>query len=162
MVLYVGDHDPSGLDIQRIAEREMPLEVKRIALTREQIKRFRPPALPIKKRDSRSKDYRIRYGDKGWEVESLRPTTLLRLVEEELRKYVPSEYLAKAKEQAVSVSKPLVRRLTREIYSEVLRLMQAGENEEDIVRRLALRYDIQLGKQQQGDENIGEKSEIPH
>jgi len=112
----------------------------------EQIRRFHPPALPIKKKDSRSKDYGERYGDKGWEVESLRPTTFQRLVEEELRKHVPSEYLARAgtKERVTNIARPIVRRLQRGIEQEVIRLMETGISPDEIVSRLTAEYNLRL------------------
>ncbi len=44
-ILYIGDFDPSGLLIEKVAEKEMGIEIKRIALTIDQVKRFRPPSL---------------------------------------------------------------------------------------------------------------------
>jgi hypothetical protein len=47
MVLYIGDWDPSGLLIEKVAQGEMDHELGirfvRLAITMEQIKRFRPP-----------------------------------------------------------------------------------------------------------------------
>jgi len=145
-ILYIGDHDPSGLDIQRVAQKEMSLEVKRIALTMEQIRRFRPPGLLIKMKDSRSKSYRRRYGNKGWELESLRPTTLLRLIEEELRRHVPTEFLRKADttEQARKIATPIVRRLRQGIERQVLRLMEGGMPKDEILKRLSSEYRLDV------------------
>ncbi len=90
-ILYIGDFDPSGLLIEKVAEKEMGIEIKRIALTIDQVKRFRPPSLPVNMRDSRARDYVAIYGDRCWELEALRPRTLFKLVEERLRENVPAD-----------------------------------------------------------------------
>jgi len=57
--LYFGDYDPSGLDIERDLENRLGryaaerFEVKRIALTFDQIQRFRLPPMPAKTSDTR-------------------------------------------------------------------------------------------------------------
>jgi len=145
-ILYVGDHDPSGLKIEEVSAREMGIDMERIALTTRQIKKYKPPSIPVNRRDSRAKEYIKNHGKRCWEVEALRPRTLLRVVEEELRKHVPTEYLAEAdaKERVERIARPVIRRLTRGIEREALRLMERGLEEEDIVKQLASKYDLNL------------------
>jgi hypothetical protein len=145
-ILYLGDFDPSGLLIDQVAAREMSIQVTRIGLTQAQVKKYRPPSVPVNRKDSRAKDYIKRFGNRCWEVESLRPRTLLRLVEGEFSKYVPREYLVKAeaRERAATISKPLLRRLTREIHHEVLRLMETQLSANEIQNRLAEEYGLKL------------------
>jgi len=147
-ILYIGDFDPSGLLIDRVAEKEMDIEVRRIALTFEQIKRLRPPSLPVNRRDSRAEDYIARYGDRCWEVEALRPRTLFRLVEERLRESVPHEYLveAEARERAARTARPVTERLRRIIEAEAHRLLEEGMPEEEILGQLASRYGLRIRK----------------
>jgi len=154
-ILYLGDFDPSGLLIDRVAEREMAIEVKRIALTLEQIKRYRPPSLPVNRRDSRAEDYMKKYGDRCWELEAIRPRTLLRLVKEKLAENVPYEYLveADARERAAQVAKPIIERLTLGIEKEVLRLMEAGAKEKDISKILVSKYGLDTGTLRGGTGN---------
>jgi len=146
LILYAGDFDPSGLLIDRIAEREMGIKVHRIALTMEQIKRLRPPSIPVNKKDPRAKDYVPKYGNRCWEIEALRPRTLYRIVEEELRKHVPPEYLieAEAVERAAKMMKPVTERLRRKIEREALRLLKEGRSEEEILTQLASKYGLRL------------------
>ena len=145
-ILYVGDHDPSGLKIEEVSAREMGIDMERIALTTRQIRRYEPPSIPVNRRDSRAREYIKSHGKRCWEVEALRPRTLLRVVEEELRNHVPSEYLAEAdtKERVERIARPVIRRLTRGIEREALRLMETGLEERDIVRQLASKYDLNL------------------
>ncbi|WP_431977623.1 hypothetical protein [Micromonospora haikouensis] len=109
-VLHLGDHDPSGIDMTRdIRERlelfigedqgewtlndpdalkepdGLPnLEVRRIALNIDQIRRYNPPPNPAKETDSRSGGYKALYGSQSWELDALDPTTLAALITEHI------------------------------------------------------------------------------
>jgi len=84
-VFYLGDHDPSGLDIERFTKEAMRyfginLELRRVALTYEQIQRYNLLPNPTKRADPRSKEYIIKYGDVCWELDALEPKTLQQIV----------------------------------------------------------------------------------
>lgn len=117
LVLYLGDFDPSGLLIEKVAEEEMDhrLAVKfvRLAITMEQIKRLRPPSRPVNLKDSRAKDYIEKYGSRCWEVEAIRPRTLYRLIKKGLEENVPPEFLAEAeaRERAGRIARPVTEHL---------------------------------------------------
>lgn len=86
-ILYLGDHDPSGLDMirdvrERLEEFGVYPTVKQIGLTMDQIKEFNPPPNPAKIKDPRAKWYLKKYGDVSWEVDALNPKTLHKLVRE--------------------------------------------------------------------------------
>lgn len=88
-IFYLGDHDPSGMDMDRdirtrLTEFGADVEVKRIALTGAQIKEHDPPPNPTKMSDSRSKGYIEEYGRTCWEVDALNPEILNELVTEEI------------------------------------------------------------------------------
>jgi hypothetical protein len=87
VVLYLGDHDPSGLDMirdirDRLEEFGVSPKVVPIGLTMEQIKQFNPPPNPAKITDPRAKDYIKAHGAVSWEVDALNPDTLHKLVKE--------------------------------------------------------------------------------
>jgi len=147
-ILYIGDFDPSGLLIEKVAEKEMGIEIKRIALTLEQVKRFRPPSRPVNRKDSRAKDYVAKFGDRCWEVEALRPRTLFRLVEKKLRENVPPEHLveAEARERVAKIARPVTEKLRRTIEKEVFRLLETGISEEQIRAQLASEYGVRIRK----------------
>lgn len=103
IILYLGDHDASGLDMVRdIHERLVELcefqpygdgevdelEVKHIALTGEQIKMYKPPPNPAKITDPRAKRYIEQYGGQSWEVDALRPDVMIKLVEQSVEELV--------------------------------------------------------------------------
>jgi len=149
MILYCGDWDPSGILIEKIAEHEMDhkraITFHRLAITMQQIERFRPPSRPVNPKDSRTKDYVAKWGSRAWEIESIRPRTLFRLIESGLRKVVPPDFLveAEARERAAKIARPVTERLRKTIEREVLRLLEAGIPEEEILAQLASKYGLQ-------------------
>jgi hypothetical protein len=110
-ILHLGDHDPSGIDMSRdIQDRlttflagdmartgrrsRMPwlsaddgapwLEVRRIALTMEQVEQYDPPPNPAKLTDSRAESYIAEHGDESWELDALAPPVIDALISAEI------------------------------------------------------------------------------
>ena len=85
-VLYLGDHDPSGMDMTRDVEERLNLfagrwvNVDRLALNMDQIQGSNLPPAPAKITDSRSKGYIARFGNDSWELDALEPRRLASLV----------------------------------------------------------------------------------
>lgn len=91
IVLHLGDHDPSGIDMTRDIEARLHLfsgyadiEVRRIALTMEQIEEQNPPPNPAKMTDSRYSGYVSIYGDESWELDALEPQFISNLIRGEI------------------------------------------------------------------------------
>ncbi len=86
IVFHLGDHDPSGIDMTRDIEERLSLfadaeiEVRRIALTMDQIDTYSPPPNPAKSTDTRFKSYQEAYGDESWELDALDPETITDLI----------------------------------------------------------------------------------
>jgi hypothetical protein len=82
IIFYLGDHDPSGIDMDRdLSDRlgelsRYNIDVRRIALTTEQVEEFQPPANPDKVTDTRFYDYIAKYGHECWELDALEPSQL--------------------------------------------------------------------------------------
>ena len=146
LVLYIGDFDPSGILIEKVAKEEMDHELgirfARLALTMPQISRFKPPSRPVNRKDSRVKEYTAKYGNRCWEVEAIRPRTLLKLIERGLRGNVPAGFLveAEARERAARLARPVTERLRKIIEREVLCLLKEGVPEEDALKRISEEY----------------------
>lgn len=97
-VLHLGDHDPSGIDMSRDIEQRLrefishhqswsissKFDLRRIALTMEQIEQYDPPPNPAKETDSRFQAYRDQYGDESWELDALEPQVLVDLIRSEI------------------------------------------------------------------------------
>lgn len=125
VVLHLGDHDPSGLDMTRDirdrlftfvgrhragdppyggtitrSQHESEVEVRRIALTWDQVQQYQPPPNPAKLTDSRASDYVAQYGNESWELDALDPATLADLIEDEITDIIdPVRYEAKVEQQ---------------------------------------------------------------
>ena len=91
IVLHLGDHDPSGIDMTRDIQDRLSLfmfyhniKVKRIALTMEQIEELTPPPNPAKVTDSRYEGYVAKYGDESWELDALEPQYIANLIEKHI------------------------------------------------------------------------------
>jgi hypothetical protein len=93
-VLYFGDFDPSGVDIERdLTERLAKYDagdfmVRRIALTREQIVDYSLPPMPVKRSDARSDGLMASYGDQAVELDALDPNTLKLLVARSIASHI--------------------------------------------------------------------------
>lgn len=85
VLLYLGDHDPSGEDMvrdvgDRLAMFGADVEVRKVALTMDQVQAYNPPPNPTKLTDSRAEGYIGRYGEECWEVDALPPDVLAQLI----------------------------------------------------------------------------------
>lgn len=104
IVFYLGDHDPSGIDMTRdVLDRltmftadEITLEgevldsniqVERLALNIDQVRKWQPPENPAKTTDSRYAQYIRLYGTSSWELDAIEPATLGELVNVAISKY---------------------------------------------------------------------------
>jgi hypothetical protein len=94
IVIHLGDHDPSGLDMTRDIRERLELmswgsvEVRRIALNMDQIERYQPPPNPAKITDSRGLAYVDQYGPESWELDALEPSVLTGLIRATVEEYV--------------------------------------------------------------------------
>jgi len=99
IILHLGDHDPSGLDMTRdnqdrldMFTRGAGVEVRRIALNMDQIRRYRPPANPAKETDSRFATYYENHGTRSsWELDSLDPKVIDTLIDDEILSLVDED-----------------------------------------------------------------------
>lgn len=104
-LLYLGDHDPSGLDMVRDIRsrlKDFGIELDRlihVALTREQIEEYDPPPNPAKLTDPRAGDYIERHGDTSWEVDALEPSVLHDLLREKIEGLIDRELYEDVLEQ---------------------------------------------------------------
>lgn len=104
IILYAGDHDPSGLLIpEKVSEYlgmfGADVELKRIGITREQISELNLPPFPAKEQDGNYKRYVERTGLKSaWELDALPPEKLINIFSENINALTDFSELAKMKE----------------------------------------------------------------
>jgi hypothetical protein len=153
LILHIGDHDPSGLDMTRdiedrlrlfihqdwvneypvgvpasrgnirasmrehmrdqnseIEDHEHPWQVKRIALTIEQVEQYDPPPNPAKQSDDRYRKYVETTGlTESWELDALDPLVMETLIQDEIDAFMDEDAFAEAeteqeKDRAVLVA----------------------------------------------------------
>lgn len=86
LVIHLGDHDPSGIDMTRDNAKRLSLfaentiQIQRIALNHEQVEEYSPPPNQAKKTDSRARGYIEKYGASSWELDALDPSVIVGLV----------------------------------------------------------------------------------
>lgn len=103
VILYLGDHDPSGEDMVRdIGTRlkefgVMWLEVEKVALTIEQVRQYNPPPNAAKITDPRAGEYIKKFGEHSWEVDALPPDVLARLIRKAFDAHVNKTQMAAVK-----------------------------------------------------------------
>lgn len=90
VLLYLGDHDPSGEDMVRdIADRldmfGANVDVRKLALTMAQVEEHAPPPNPAKLTDPRAAAYVAEHGDESWEVDALPPDVLAGIIRDSFR-----------------------------------------------------------------------------
>lgn len=96
VLLHLGDHDPSGIDMSRDIEERLKMfwvsedgfTFKRIALSMEQIQTYSPPPNPAKTTDSRFISYINQFGEESWELDALEPRVIHDLITSEVDTWV--------------------------------------------------------------------------
>lgn len=98
-VLYLGDHDPSGIDMTRdIKDRfdlftyqSLSIDVVRLALNFDQVEQWQPPKNPAKETDSRFSEYEREFGNSSWELDAVDPSTLASLVRDHVKDLIDTD-----------------------------------------------------------------------
>lgn len=86
--LYVGDHDPTGEDIERDFAARVGADLVRVAVLPEHIERYSLPPAPGKSTDPRAAGFTVRHGELVQvEVEALDPDDLRQLVTDAIEPY---------------------------------------------------------------------------
>lgn len=118
LIIHLGDHDPSGIDMTRdledrvhlfMGERRRFVKLVRIALNMDQVEEQRPPENPAKITDSRFNGYQAQYGDSSWELDALKPDYLAQLVEDTIQQAITDEDAWKERQDEIEVEKGRLR-----------------------------------------------------
>ena len=98
IVLYLGDHDPSGVQMTESTDEKVSLfarreiEFRRIALTLDQIAEYNPPANFVKETDSRTEWYVEKFNTTDcWELDALRPPVVDALIRSHVEPLIDQE-----------------------------------------------------------------------
>jgi len=91
-IIYLGDHDPSGMDMTRDIRERLSLfsggdvDTIRVALNFDQVEKLNPPENPAKLSDSRAAAYIEEFGESSWELDAIEPRMLADLVTKRVKK----------------------------------------------------------------------------
>ena len=129
VIVHLGDHDPSGLDMTRDNDVRTNLfawaggniDVRRIALNMDQVEEYGPPENPTKMTDSRAPEYVGLYGFSCWELDALDPETITALIQTEIESLVDVDAWEEA-DAAQQTEREKIRWVARHWY-EVMELM---------------------------------------
>ena len=100
-ILYISDFDPAGMSIPLAAARkieflihkdrlDLDVQLRPVALTHEQCKRYRLPRTPIKETERRADQFEARFGEGATELdalEALHPGRLREILVREIERY---------------------------------------------------------------------------
>ena len=118
VVLDFRDHDPSGIqmteDLQNRLDRyggDLDITVNRIALTIEQVRRYKLIPNPTKIADPRSPKYHLLYGNECWELDAIEPSELQRIVKESIIDFIDASLWKLTIEQSKREQKDLEKRI---------------------------------------------------
>jgi hypothetical protein len=109
VVLYFGDFDPSGVDIERdLSDRLGKYKagdfiVHRVALTKDQILKYSLPPMPVKRSDARADNFLASYGNESVELDALDPRTLKLMVAQSIASYIDLDAWRKKEEEIDSL-----------------------------------------------------------
>ncbi|EPA8366995.1 hypothetical protein ACQ676_002505 [Vibrio fluvialis] len=107
VLIHLGDHDPSGIDMTRDNKDRLGLftgmpseiEVVRLALNRDQIDEYAPPPNPAKITDSRAKEYIKRFGNTSWELDALEPQVMANMIQSQIASYIDEDMWTEVRNQ---------------------------------------------------------------
>jgi hypothetical protein len=126
VVIHLGDHDPSGVDMTRdladrfalfglssmecqrivkpaeMSKKGVDVVVHRIALNMAQVRKMNPPPNPAKLSDSRAKGYIREFGSESWELDAIEPKQMQELIRERVDAYLDLKKFAKMKKREES------------------------------------------------------------
>lgn len=137
LILHLGDHDPSGIDMTRDNTDSLRMfidhhlfqedvyELKRIALNMDQVRRYNPPPNPAKITDSRATEYIRRFGGKSWELDALDPTQIAKLINDEIDEIRDPDVWAEQEERENDETRTL--ELVRDNWADVAAFVKGKE-----------------------------------
>ncbi len=117
VILHLGDHDPSGIDMSRDLEQrlqlfggaDMRMTFERIALNYSQVLEVNPPPNPAKVTDSRADGYIKRFGPVSWELDALSPEYLNRLLIHNIENWVDMPQWEKKSKEIKDIRSSLIK-----------------------------------------------------
>lgn len=136
-VLYFGDYDPSGMDIERYVEEKMVdhgihlNHFSRVALTLEQIEEHNLPPVPAKKTDSRRDAFVEVHGDMAVELDALNVKVLKALIKDAIDEFWSEDAYERRRDERNERVEDYRRRLVQGIKDLVAKWEAEGDDDEE-------------------------------
>ena len=127
-VLYLGDHDCSGIDMTRDIRDRLKIfcgrdvDVKRLSLNKSQVVEHNLPPNPAKMSDSRAGSYVAKFGNHSWELDAIPPLILAGYVKSAVKRRIEPVAWEKAAEEE---------KRAREYFLKAARELRAIEKDND-------------------------------
>ena len=112
---YMGDHDPSGLDMPRYIKESLDqlngynnlyYEFKSLGLNKQQIREYKLAPNPAKQTDSRFKSYKKIHGFKSWELDALNPKVINNIFKKEIENLIDQDkFMLMVKKEEAEIKK---------------------------------------------------------
>lgn len=131
ILIHLGDHDPSGLHMTLDNATRLgmfsryPVEVNRIALSRDQVEEHDCPPNPTKSKDTRSAGYEAQGHEASWELDALPPIYLDSLIADTIEQYIDKDKWRASLEREAELREPLSRFAPR--WEELIELVGMDE-----------------------------------
>jgi hypothetical protein len=92
-IIHLADHDPSGMDMTNDLAKRMDIfgasiEIHRVGLNMDQVRKYKCPPNPAKITDSRAEGYMREHGDESWELDALEPKVIIPLITDEIEMHI--------------------------------------------------------------------------
>lgn len=136
VILHLGDHDPSGVNMSEDMRRRLTrmgvtnFELKRIALSMAQVKKYELPPNPTKLTDSRAKSYIDKYGKNCWELDALPPDVLHELIVTNILNYLDRPKYEKIEAKELGESSQMYEVIDR--YDQVSDFVEYFSSEQEV------------------------------
>jgi hypothetical protein len=127
VLIHLGDHDPSGIDMTRDNRVRLELfsrndiSVERIALNQDQIRKYKPPPNPAKLDDPRAHDYIKAHGNVSWELDALTPKIIDQLIRDKIEMYIDRDLWDEVEADEESVRERI--RLLPQLHDKIFKLV---------------------------------------
>jgi hypothetical protein len=116
IVFHFGDHDPSGIDMTRDLQERLAIfleieepQIKRMALSLEQVKRWNLAPNPTNPKDARFASYVRRYGRKCWELDAIEPEDLQSMCKRAIERLIDWDVWERRQKQIAAIEKRIRR-----------------------------------------------------
>ncbi len=117
-IIYLGDFDPSGEDMVRDIRDRMEtfgvtLEVTKLALNPDQVKKWKLPPNPAKMSDSRAGAFVAEHGSSSYEVDAIPPKDLQKMVRNAIEDLMDLDEYEETKQREEEIKAKIVKAVAR-------------------------------------------------